>query len=433
MAREGLRVLAVARRTLPAGQMTFDVDSVERDLAFMGLLGMMDPPREEVAQAVELCRRAGIRIIMITGDYGLTAESIARRIGIVRTPLPRIVTGAELDGMDDEALRQALAEEVIFARAAPEHKLRIVTVLQEMGNVVAVTGDGVNDAPALKKADIGVAMGMTGTDVAKEAAEMVLTDDNFASIVAAIEEGRAVFANIKKFTSYILTSNTPEAVPFILFVLTAGRIPLALNVMQILSIDLGTDIVPALALGAEPPEPGVMDRPPRQLTQHVIDRAMLLRAYGLLGMVQSVACMAAFYFLYWTNGYWGQWLDLPDSGWIYHAAAAMAMGAVVTTQIGNVFAHRSETVSAFRFNPFSNRLIWIGIATELTLLCVLIYVPFFWPVWGMEPFPWPYWFFLFAWTPALLLVDELRKALLHRRTAHRAGSAPPLRTQGGTL
>ena len=249
MARAGLRVLAVARRTLPAGQATFDVDSVECDLAFMGLLGMMDPPREEVTQAVELCRRAGIRIIMITGDYGLTAESIARRIGIVRTLLPRIVTGAELDGMDDEALRQALAEEVIFARAAPEHKLRIVTVLQELGNVVAVTGDGVNDAPALKKADIGIAMGITGTDVAKEAAEMVLTDDNFASIVSAIEEGRAVFANIKKFTSYILTSNTPEAVPFILFVLTAGRIPLALNVMQILSIDLGTDIVPALALG----------------------------------------------------------------------------------------------------------------------------------------------------------------------------------------
>ena len=217
---------------------------------------MLDPPRPEVAQAVATCRAAGIRTIMITGDYGLTAESIARRIGIITGPLPRIVTGAELDGMDDAALAQALQNEVIFARVSPEHKLRIVSTLQAQGHVVAVTGDGVNDAPALKQADIGVAMGLTGTDVAKEAADLILTDDNFASIVAAVEEGRAVYANINKFITYILTSNAPEAVPFILFALSGGRIPLALNVMQILSVDLGTDIVPALALGAEPPEPG---------------------------------------------------------------------------------------------------------------------------------------------------------------------------------
>ena len=200
---------------------------------------------------------------------------------------------------------------MIFARVAPEHKLRVVSALQEMGQVVAVTGDGVNDAPALKKADIGVAMGIAGTDVAKEAADMILTDDNFASIVNAVEEGRAVYANIKKFCTYIFTSNTPEAVPFILFVLSGARIPLALTVMQMLSIDLGTDIVPALALGAEPPEPGVMDRPPRSLKEHVITRSVLTRAYLWLGPVQSLAAMAAFYFRYWTNGYWGQWLDLP--------------------------------------------------------------------------------------------------------------------------
>ena len=231
---------------------------------------------------------------MITGDYGLTAESIARRIGIIRGPQPRLLTGPDLAAMDDDALKAALQDEVICARMTPEHKLRVVTALRDLGHVVAVTGDGVNDAPALKKADIGVAMGRAGTDVAKEAADMILTDDNFASIVHAVEEGRAVYANIRKFVTYIFTSNTPEAVPFVLFALSGGRIPLALTVMQILAIDLGTDLVPALALGAEPPEPGVMDRPPRRLSEHVITRALLVRAYAWLGAIQSLAAMSAF-------------------------------------------------------------------------------------------------------------------------------------------
>ena len=198
---------------------------------------------------------------MITGDYGLTAEDIARSIGIIKSR-PKILTGPDLDAMNDGDLKEYLSEEVVLARVTPEHKLRVVSILQELGHVVAVTGDGVNDAPALRKADVGVAMG-SGTDVAKEAADMILTDDHFASIVNAVEEGRAVYANIRRFTSYIFTSNTPEAVPFILFAFSGGRIPLALNVMQILSVDLGTDIIPALALGAELPEPGLMKLPPR--------------------------------------------------------------------------------------------------------------------------------------------------------------------------
>ncbi len=203
-ARDGLRVLAVAQRKLPETIIEYTPETVEENLAFLGLIAMMDPPRPEVADAVKKCHTAGIRIIMITGDYGLTAESIARRIGIVRSDNPRIITGFELNNLDDEQLKEALKEEVIFARVAPENKLRVVSALQEMGNIVAVTGDGVNDAPALKKANIGVAMGLTGSDVAKEAASMILTDDNFASIVNAIEEGRAVYANIKKFRNLYL-------------------------------------------------------------------------------------------------------------------------------------------------------------------------------------------------------------------------------------
>ncbi len=412
MARGGMRVLAVAQRQLPQDFDDYRAEEVECGLTLLGLAGMLDPPRPEVAQAVDTCRRAGIRTIMITGDYGLTAESIARRIGIITKPLPRIVTGAELDAMDAPALESALQDEVIFARVSPDHKLRIVTALQAQGHVVAVTGDGVNDAPALKQADIGVAMGLSGTDVAKEAADLILTDDNFASIVAAVEEGRAVYANIRKFTSYILTSNAPEAVPFVAFAFSGGRIPLALNVMQVLSIDVGTDIVPALALGVEPPEPGLMARPPRSLRDHLVNRELLVRAYAIQGAAEGIATMAAFYFFFWTNGYWGQWLDLPGSGPIYLSAVAMALSAVICGQIGNLFAHRSQTVSVFRLPLFNNRLIWIGIGVELLLLLAMIYIPILQQIFGMAPFAWPYWIFLFAWAPIVLLVDEARKLLV---------------------
>ena len=425
LARAGLRVLAVAERRLPPSPAGDDAGEIERDLTLLGLVAMMDPPRPEVIDAVSRCHRAGIRIVMITGDYALTAESIARRVGILRTPTPRLLNGAELDGMGEAALKEALRDEVILARVTPEHKLRVVNALQEMGHIVAVTGDGVNDAPALKKADIGVAMGLSGTDVAKEAADMVLADDNFASIVNAVEEGRAVFANIKKFLTYIFTSNTPEAVPFILFAFTAGRIPLALNVMQILSIDLGTDLVPALALGAEPPEPGVMDRPPRNLSEHAITGSLLLRAYLFLGLIQSAAAMAAFYFVFWTNGYWGRWIDLPRDGPLYRAATAMTLAAVVATQVGNLFAQRTERASVFRSGFFRNRLVWVGIATEVGVLLLIVHVPFLQSIFGTAGFPAHGWGFLLLCVPALLLADEGRKAQRRfRERATNTGGAP---------
>ncbi|MBN2004729.1 MAG: cation-transporting P-type ATPase [Anaerolineae bacterium] len=418
-ARRGLRVLAVATRSFPGDFATYTAEAIETDLVFLGLIAMMDPPRPEVAVAVEKCHTAGIRIVMITGDYGLTAESIARRIGIVQSERPRIVSGMDLDSMDDAVLKEALVGDVIFARVAPEHKLRVVATLQDMGHIVAVTGDGVNDSPALKKADIGVAMGIVGTDVAKEAADMILTDDNFASIVNAVEEGRGVYSNIKKFLSYIFTSNTPEAIPFILFVMSRARIPLGMTVMQILAVDLGTDMLPALALGAEPPEPGLMEQPPRNLKEHLINPALLTRAYFVLGPIQSLAAMAAFYFHYWVNGYWGQWLDLPDSGAIYRAATAMTLGAVVTTQIGNLFAQRTERLSFFRTPLFTNRLIWIGIASELVLFALLSYVPLLQQFFDTAAFPVWEWLFLFAWIPSLLIVDEVRKAFVRRRGRRR--------------
>jgi potassium/sodium efflux P-type ATPase len=414
-ARQGLRVLAAAVRTLPQDLQDYQVENIETGLTFLGMVAMMDPPREDVMEAVQKCYHAGIRIIMITGDYGLTAESIARRIGIVSGENLRIITGAELENMTDETLIEAVKEQVIFARVAPEHKLRVVSALQNQGNVVAVTGDGVNDAPALKKADIGVAMGLSGSDVAKEAADMILMDDNFSSIVNAIEEGRAVYENIKHFTTYIFTSNTPEAVPFIVNSFTGGRIPIALDVMHVLSVDLGTDIVPALALGAEPPEPGTMDRLPRRLSDHLITRKLLVRAYLVLGPVQALASMSAFYLYYWTNGYAGQWLNLPAEGPIYRSATAMALAAVVFTQIGNLFTMRSTTRSAFKMPMFSNPMIWIGILSEILVILAIVYVPFMQDFIGTGPFEAKYWLYHLLWIPSLPLVDSIWKAVQNRK------------------
>jgi potassium/sodium efflux P-type ATPase len=415
LSRRGLRVLAVARRSLGTDLGDRHADLLERDLTFLGLVAMMDPPRPAASAAIETCHTAGIRTIMITGDYGLTAESIARRVGLLRDPTVRLVNGDELDRMSDADLDEALAEEVLFARSSPEHKLRVVTALQRLGHVVAVTGDGVNDAPALKQADIGVAMGASGTDVAREAADMILLDDDFASIVHAVEEGRAVYANIRRFTSYIFTSNTPEAVPFVLFALTAGRIPLALGVMAILTIDLGTDLVPALALGAEPPEPGMMDGPPRRRSDHLVTRSLLARSYLLLGSVQSVAVMAVFLGWYWTHGYAGQWLDLPDEGPLHRQAVSMALATVVATQIGNLFAQRAEHSTIRQVGLFTNRLVWVGIASELVVVAAVVYLPPLQRVVGTGSVPATAWPWLLPMVLLLPMADGVRKAVTGAR------------------
>jgi magnesium-transporting ATPase (P-type) len=430
-ARDGLRVLAVAMRSLECGFSDFSPEAVERDLTFLGLAAMMDPPRAEVTAAVEKCRRAGIRIIMITGDYGLTAESIALRIGVVRERV-RILSPGELEAMDDESLRTVLSEEVICARFAPEHKLRVVSALQGMGHVVAVTGDGVNDAPALKKGDIGIAMGIAGTDVAKESADMVLTDDNFASIVNAIEEGRAVYSNIKKFATYIFTSNMPEAWPFILQILM--NIPLALPVMQILAIDLGTDMLPALALGAENPEPGVMDAKPRSQKDRLVDGFLLLRAIVWQGSLMTLFCFAGFFYLYWLFGY-RDFLKLPrfdllpyaerladPGGQVYVLATTIFFAGVVATQIGNAYACRTERTSVFTIGFFGNRFLLAGILAEVSIVALLMYLPPLRTVFELAPLPLRFWGFICLFPPLLFLAEEGRKALARRHIRRKSVS-----------
>ncbi len=411
LSREGLRIIAFAARQidLPGG---YTVENTERDLVFLGLVGMMDPPRPEVTKALELCHRAGVRAIMITGDYGLTALAIARKIGLAVTRDPRVVTGNELSSLDEPGLRELLRDEVIFARVTPEHKMRIVSALKDRGEVVAVTGDGVNDAPALKKADIGVAMGIRGSDVAKEAAAMVLTDDNFASIVSAIEEGRAVYSNIRKFVTYIFASNIPEIVPFIAFVLF--KIPLPLTVMQILAVDLGTDLVPALGLGTEQPEPGTMDRPPRPRNKRLLDLPLLLRAYCFLGPIEAVLSLAGFFFLYWQSG-WRPGTAMADSGSLYVTATTMSLAGIVASQVGNVFACRTDRESVFRVGLFSNRLVLWGIAAELGIIALLTHTPFLARTFGLAPLDPRDGAALLLFPPVLLMLEEGRKWLLRRR------------------
>ena len=412
-ARSGLRVLAVSYRYLsradeaPVALSAYTPELVEQQMTFLGLVVMADPPRPEVAAAVAICRHAQIRIIMITGDYGLTAESVAKRIGIVTGEHPRIVSGIELEKMPDDELKTVLKDEVIFARVAPEQKYRVVCNLQDMGEIVAVTGDGVNDAPALKKADIGVAMGISGTDVAKEAADMILTDDNFASIVRAIEEGRAVYSNIRKFLLYILNSNVPEALPSAAFLFSRGGIPLPLTVMQILTIDLGTDMMPALGLSTELPEAGIMDRPPRRRNENLLNKKLIVKAFLWYGMIEGIISMGAYFFVNYLNGWPG--VPLASSGPVYIKATSMTLAAIVFCQIGHVMNCRTETQSVFKTGLFKNRLVLLGIAVEVLLLCAILYIPALQNIFQTGPIGLREWGALLLLPMPIIIIEEIRK------------------------
>lgn len=410
-AKSGLRTLAFAYRSLGSDE-EISISNCEQNLIFVGLTASQDPPRENVIQAIQKCHDASIRIIMVTGDYGLTAESIARKIGIVKGNDVRIITGDDLAAMSDDTLKDNLRHEVIFARVAPEQKYRVVSLLQSLGEIVASTGDGVNDAPALKKADIGVAMGITGTDVAKEAADMILTDDNFTSIVNAIEEGRTVYNNIRKFLLYILNSNMPEAIPSLLFLLSKGTIPLPLTVMQILTIDLGTDMLPALGLATEQTEAGTMKKPPRKRTEHLLTKQIILKAFVWYGLLASIISIGAYFFVNHLNG-WPQ-VALATDGTVYVTATTMTLAAIVFCQIGAVFNCRTQKQSLFKIGLFSNKRILGGICFEIILIACLMYVPFLQKLFGTTGIQFQDWLFLICIPLPLILIEEIRKKIIRK-------------------
>jgi len=429
MAAQGLRVLAVARRGLatshPAGA------EAERELTLLGLVAMSDPPRPEVVDAVAACRGAGIRIYMITGDYGLTAEAIARRVGIVGDGPVRIVNGGDLDTMSDEEIASAAlaGEQMLFARAKPEHKMRIVAALEDRGEVVAVTGDGVNDAPALKRASIGVSMGEGGTDVARAASVMILLDDSFASIAAAVELGRTVYLNIRKFLIYLFSHNLAELSP-ILVAVFVGFPLVPLSALQVLAIDLGSDVMPALALGTERTEPGTMSRPPRPPGEHLFNWAVV-RRFCFLGSIQSVGVVAAFFWRIDTA-------HLPFSAFtaanpVYREALTMTQAGIVVSQFFNSFAVRTEEQSIVRVGVFSNKpLVFAGLFGIAFVACIS-YVPALQSVFNTAPLRLSDWVVLVVMGALLLIAEETRKAILRWRHRTRdASEGQAHRRHGGS-
>ncbi len=408
-ARETYRVIALAVRTFPGEPGRYESESVETDLTFLGLVAIFDPPRRDVELAVRRARSAGIKVMMLTGDHELTAEAIARKVGIITGPDRLVMSCERLPEKSDEELSQMLdAEELVFARVTPEQKLRIVRLLREKGETVAVTGDGVNDAPALLEADIGIAMGITGTDVARESADMVLLNDNFASIVGGIEIGRSVFDNLKKFIVYVFGHNWAELLAFIVFVLL--QTPLPLTVVGVLAIDLVLELPPSLALTMEPPEPGIMDRPPRSRDSRLFDARTLARSCyigTLTGLVAIFWC-----FQLWSDGGWSLGQSSISNGAVYARGVTVVIVGIMAGQLGNLFATRTNVKSSFSLSPTRNRWLLPSIVAELAILVAIVYVPFIQPIIGtssLRPFRWA---LLFAIAPVILMLEEARKYVL---------------------
>jgi calcium-translocating P-type ATPase len=419
LTRRGLRVLALAARR--ATEVPSDAASAESELCLLGLVALLDPPRPEVAASVDACHSAGITIHVVTGDNGRTASEIAREVGI---GVDRVVSGPDADALSEPELDSLLAQpgEIVFSRSTPEGKLRIAEALQQAGQIVAMTGDGVNDAPALHRADIGVAMGRSGTDVAREAATMILTDDNFATIVTAVREGRRAYDNLRKFVLYIFVHAVPEVVPFAVFALSGGLIPLPLTVLQILAIDLGTEILPALALGRERAEPDVMSRRPRPRAEQLITRHLLFRAWALMGSISAVLAMAVFFTVLRSGGWYpgapvGPGDPLHES---YLQATTATFVTIVVCQIGTAFAARTERTSLRRIGVLSNRPLLGAIGAELLFAVALCTLPPLQAVFGTAPLPW--------WVIPLLLpcpiivwgADELARWIARRRARRAA-------------
>ncbi|MFH1484840.1 MAG: calcium-transporting P-type ATPase, PMR1-type [Chloroflexota bacterium] len=377
MASDALRVLAIAYRPMPDEDVPVQV--AEQDMVFVGLVGMIDAPREEVKDAIKDCDRAGIRSVMITGDHKLTAVAVAKELGLLKEG-GLAVTGGELDKMGDEEFERAVERIQVYARVSPSHKLRVVDALQKKGYVTAMTGDGVNDAPALKKADIGVAMGITGTDVSKEAAAMILVDDNFASIVAAVEQGRGIFGNIKKYLAFLLSCNAGE----ILLMIVAGLLglPLPLIAIQLLWLNLTTDGLPALALAIDPADPDIMDRSPRDPKQGIFTGA-LISFILIVGVLIAIASF--FVFFHWAD------VDPGDHPDIVRKGQTMAFTTITMFEMFNVFNCRSDRFSIFKIGFFSNKWMVYAVALSIAMQVAVVQIPFLQPLFhtvGLEPVDW---------------------------------------------
>ncbi|MFH0849126.1 MAG: cation-transporting P-type ATPase [archaeon] len=402
---QGLRLIAIAYRRV---EMTreFDSEEVEKDLIFLGLVGIQDPARPEVREAVQKARRAGIRIKMLTGDYGPTAKSVALQVGIVESEDCSLVRGVDMEKIDDCQLQGLLKkDDVIFTRVAPEQKLRIVRLLRSSGEIVAVTGDGANDAPSLKEADIGVAMGVSGTDVAKESSDMVLLDDSFASIVMAVESGRAIFDNIRRFIAYVFAHNWAELSAYVLHILFS--VPLPLLPLQVLAIDLGTDILPSLALGLEPTEPGTMTRPPRSRTERLFNRSTLLKSLYLGGFVSLVALVACF--RTWLVGGWVWGVQLAASDPLYVKGTTMTFAGIAVAQVGCVLILRAGRSSTSGTGLSRMKWILLGIAGQLLATIAIVHVPFLQVAFGTSSLALSDWAFLFLFPVLLVSIIEVRK------------------------
>ena len=408
-ANQGLRVIAVAYKEIPKS--TYNKDEAEKDLIFVGLAAMRDPPRTEVKDAVLEAKQAGVKTVIITGDYGPTAQAIAQEAGIVERQCCQIIRGVDLEDLSDQAIVNEVRKgNVIFARVSPEQKLRIVKVLKKSGEIVAVTGDGANDAPSLKEADIGVAMGASGTDVAREAADIVLLNDSFASIVKAIESGRAIYENIRKFIVYVFSHNWAELIPFILYAVLG--IPLPLLVPQVLAIDLAIDVIPSLALSREPPEAGIMQEPPRSIKERLFTRKVLLRSVFIGVIIATgamIGCLNA-----WAAGGWhfGMALTSTSSFYtsgVYAKGVTMTFAGIVVAQAGNVLACRTSKRSIFKTSLKTNKWIIFGITAQIGILSLLIYLPVMQHIFTTTALSLSNWAFLVSLAVIVVFAEEIRK------------------------
>ncbi|MBN2084025.1 MAG: cation-translocating P-type ATPase [Anaerolineales bacterium] len=401
MARQALRVLGAAYRNFSSKPDAADMAGVEKDMVFVGMLGMIDPPRPEVAAAIKSARQAGLRTVMVTGDYPDTARAIGEQINLLGEG-QEVLSGADLDRMTEADIAARSDRIGVYARVSPQHKVKIVEALRSRGHVVAMTGDGVNDAPALKRANIGIAMGITGTDVSKETADMVLTDDNYVSIVSAIEEGRIIYSNIRKFVYYLVSCNIGEILIVLISMLTG--LPLPLRPIQLLWLNLVTDGAPALALGMEKGEPDVMDRPPRPAKEPIINREMTV-GVAVQASVMTAAVLASFI------------LALQRYPGNLAGAQTVAFATLVVSELVRAFTVRSERLSVFRIGLTTNRWMLLAAGSSFLLLLGVLYIPFLEPIFNTIPLGWQDWLILVPFAFADSVANELYKWILRRRTA----------------